>query len=213
MEPVEPCKKCGKVHTTKSGVRACNAHKRNHEPCTNAPMHGGFLCRMHGGATKPRRDAAALRVENQRARTMLQRLGNPEPLEHPVYELLKLGAEMRAYVDFFRERIAELDQLYTTDDFGTEHERALVLLYERGTERLMHMLADLARLDLQTRSLALQKEAATDMMRAIVTAMARMGLAERTRELRSTLSTVLREMHGSQVVPAPVLPSGEEPTD
>jgi hypothetical protein len=162
-------------------------------------MKGQNVCRVHGGASAGARRNGIQRVEEARAKTMLQRLGNPEPVDHPVYELLALLAEMKATVAYFRERMADLDSLHSEDQFGIEHERAVVLLYERAVERFQRTLSEMARLDLQTRALALQRDAAADMMKALVLAMSRMGLTERTPELRAELSAVLREMHGRPV--------------
>lgn len=201
---MDDCEKCGKVHQTNDGNPSCKGHQRHTGlPCRSDPMRGQAVCRYHGGGSRKARVKGMERQEVARAESMLAALGNPEPIEHPVYELVKILSEMKAAVAYFRERMSELDELYTTDDFGAERERVLVLLYERAVERFSKTMVDFAKLDLQTRALALQRDAAAEMMGAIVTAMGRIGLMERTGDLRGELARVLREMHGEL---APQLP-------
>lgn len=61
------CDTCGKVHMTPWSTPACRAHltpssERAGEPCTKAPIKGGYVCRSHGGAVRNQQRAAELRL-------------------------------------------------------------------------------------------------------------------------------------------------------
>ena len=177
----------------------CGAPKRSdREPCTRpagwGTGHPGVgRCKLHGGSL-PNNEAAGIRdLEERRARTILQRLEQPEPIEHPVYELLKLAAETRAWQHVLRERMAELPELNIEDRQGVDRERALVALYERSLDRSAKLLVDMAKLDLKARSLALQQEQARQIMADMTEALQRAGLGEHELTVRTHLQTIFRE--------------------
>lgn len=159
-------------------------------------MDGATVCaQRHGGSAPQVRQAAVVVVEERRARSLLQRLGEPEPIGHPVHELLKVTAEARAFHQVLAERLAELSTLELKDTFGVERERAVVLLYERSLDRIARILTDMLKLDLQARALRLDEQHARDIMGAISEALRRAGLGEREAEVRRHLRDVLAEMN------------------
>lgn len=199
----EPCPKCGLPHLTVHGNPACKAHRSGNPtaPCKNPPVNGTAVCRNHGGTTIQARRTATVRIEESRAREMLARLERPAPIEHPVYELLDLAAETREWQRIMRERMSELSTMSQTDEHGVDRERALVLLYERSLDKSAKLLVDMAKLDLQTRALALQQRTAQAVMDGVVKALHRAGLGDHEIEVRDELAQVLREMRGDDRLP------------
>jgi len=131
-------------------------------------MRGTTRCDLHGGKSPQAQLAVARRDEEARARSLLERLGEPEPLGHPVEELLAIAEEARAWLVVLRERVDELHQLETVDRVGVERERALVGLYERALDRTAKMLADLIRLDLDARLVRVSETQAA-MLETVIT--------------------------------------------
>lgn len=87
---VAPCTRCGVAHLTAKGGLACSGHsKRTGQACTNPPMHGQTVCRMHGGSTAAARAAGARRVEQARVTAGIgqvldeleEQLADRDPLE------------------------------------------------------------------------------------------------------------------------------------
>jgi hypothetical protein len=52
----------------------CTAHRTDGQACGNFAMHGQRVCRMHGGATRQARAAAALRLERAASELYLARV-------------------------------------------------------------------------------------------------------------------------------------------
>lgn len=152
---------------------------------------------MHGGSTPTHVTAAVVTQEENRARSLLQRLGEPEPIRHPVRELLDLAAEISAWRTILRERVDQLATLETEDTLKVERERAAVLLYERSLDRLARLLVDLTKLDLQARRLSLDEQDAKRVMAAISDALTRAGLSEHEAEVRRHFATALHEYQAS----------------
>ncbi len=108
---------------------------------------------------------------------MLSRLGRPAPLGHPVEELLALGAEMRAWQEVLRERVACLAELSVFDQLGVDRERALVSLYGRALDRTARLLVDLAKLTLDARMVKVREAQAQTLRRALDAAFSDLGIA------------------------------------
>lgn len=126
---------------------------------------------------------------------MLKKLGEPEPLRHPVAELLAIGAEARAWLGVLRSRLAQLATFETGTTDGAERERATVVLYERALERTAKILTDLARLDLDTSLVRVERIQAELMSRAFLAAIDRASLPEEWRPaMRMALANELRAL-------------------
>lgn len=183
------CAQCGAEHPR------CAGHNRTGGPCGRPPIRGGNRCPKHGGALPSARLKAAETLEDREVRRILaDELENPEPIEHPVYELLKLAAEVKAGQRAVRRRMVELSELTQEDKLGVERERALVGIYERYLDRNAKLLVDMAKLDLKARALALQAETAREVLAAVSEALRRTGLAAHDEEVRAELASVLRSM-------------------
>lgn len=146
-----------------TGHDRCAARTRSGGTCGRpagwGTSHPGVgRCKLHGGSTPSHQIGAHLAVVEREAGELLARLGKPEPLGHPVEELLARGAECRARQQVLRQRVAELSALAAFDTSGTERERAAVVLYERSLDRLGKLLVDLARLDLDARMIRLSEQ-------------------------------------------------------
>jgi hypothetical protein len=137
-------------------LRLCGARTRSGGRCGRPAGWGTDHvsvgpCKLHGGSTPTVSRGAHRQLVEAEARSDLERLGEPEPLGHPVDELLALGAEVRSFLEILRERVGGLQHLDTTDRAGIERESALVALYERGLDRAHRLLAELAKLGLAER--------------------------------------------------------------
>lgn len=181
--------------------RHCGARtkRRTGAPCERpagwGTSHPGVgRCKLHGGSTPHQVAGAVVVLEDRRARSILARLEQPEPIDHPVLELLKLAAEASEFQRILRERLNELHSLETTDTLGTERERAVVVLYERALDRNARLLTDMAKLGLQERALRVNEETAGRVMQALVEALRRAGLGQHEIAVRQHLKDVLAEM-------------------
>lgn len=193
------CDTCAGAHP------GCLGHNRAGAPCGRPPIRGGDRCPLHGGALPSARVKAAERLEEREVRRILaDELEHPEPIEHPVYELLKLASEIKAWQRAIRLRMVDLTEITQEDNLGVERERALVSLYERAQDRNSKLLVDMAKLDLKARALALQAETATQVLQAVSEALRRCGLAAHDDQVRSELASVLRAM----TVQPEALPAG-----
>jgi hypothetical protein len=57
------------------GVRCRARRRRDRQPCRAYAIHGGTVCRLHGGAAPQVREAARARHTSDKARLTLARLG------------------------------------------------------------------------------------------------------------------------------------------
>ncbi len=185
------------------GANHCGAKRRDgrlcEQPAGFGTQHVGIgRCKFHGGSTPTQVQHAAVVAEERSARTILERLGEPEPLGHPVEELLAVVAEQKAWQRILRERLAEhietVNDLETTDKLNTEKERALVVLYERALDRTGNALANMVKLDLQSRMVQIKETEARDVIEAMVRAIHRAGLGDHELEIRKSLADELRDI-------------------
>jgi hypothetical protein len=179
----------------------CGATKKSGGKCTQAAGwgtdHVGVgSCKLHGGCTETHRISAINEIEERKARTMLERLGEPEPLGSPLQALLAVAAETQAWQEILRERVSYLTDLVyeSTDDEGAmiERERAVVALYERSLDRTSRILSGLVKLDLDTRRVQLEEGQIEFMYRALQAVLT--GIPKQYREpARERLVLALRE--------------------
>jgi hypothetical protein len=100
------------VGEDRAGHDECGPEKRGGGHCTQAAGwgtgHPGIgACKLHGGCTPNHRKAAEIvRVEREAACQL--RAEGYEPSVNPVEELLSLGAEVTAFKDVLRGRVASL---------------------------------------------------------------------------------------------------------
>lgn len=181
----------------------CGANTSAGTPCrrpagwgTDHP--GAGRCKWHGGATRSHRQSAALVLEERQANDILARLDHPEPIEHPVIELLELAARIKAWEEVLRGRLADLRNLEVTDSFGVERERARVVVYERALDRCLRVLVTMTKLDLHTRSLDLKREQAGEVMQLVVSSLHALGLGQHEADFRNKFAELARKRMADQ---------------
>lgn len=133
----------------------CSATNRHGEPCTQRAVLGQRVCHYHGAASPQAKAAAQRRMAEAQALATVEHEG-VRPLGDPIRALRDLAAEALTVKEFFRARVAALQELrYQGGPF--EQTRAELLLYERGLDRAQKFLLDLARLNLDERELKLEQ--------------------------------------------------------
>jgi hypothetical protein len=103
------CARCGGTpHLTRFGTPACTAHgKRTGRPCTNPPMHGQTVCKMHGGNARQNRAAGARRKAEAEAAKAVATLGLPVDIS-PTEALLEEVRWTAGHVAWLRGKVQEL---------------------------------------------------------------------------------------------------------
>lgn len=135
----------------------CGGHEIVESTCRRLPLAGRTRCRLHGGATvQAARRATAAEVEAG-ARRALAKLGAPEPIGHPVDELLAVAAQRKQWLATIRGLLPELDSLASVDSFGVERARAVVALFVDALNDSQRSLEGLVKLDLEARRQALDE--------------------------------------------------------
>jgi len=90
---------------------SCTAHARTGKACTNAPVAGSHVCRMHGGATPLAKKAAAQRLSLMAAEgeiaTLMRQVDVPD--QHPIDGLLEVVRVSGAMMRLLTIKVGELD--------------------------------------------------------------------------------------------------------
>lgn len=181
------CRKCGSTDIDESAT------------CRNPPLKGANRCRKHGGRSPQALARAESRVLETEARSELARLGAPEPIDHPVTELLAVAAERKAWLAIIRRLLPQLDSLAALDSFGVERARGLVALYTAALDDSQRSLEGLIRLDLDARRLRLSEYQAGAIVAALEEAIndSEAALTPTQRErVRAVMSAALAERAG-----------------
>jgi hypothetical protein len=156
-----------------AGYRQCKAtSKQSGERCKRRVSPGATVCAIHGGKAPQVIAKAQERLVEAESRVLLERLGAPDSLGNPVDELLAIGAEARSWLTVLRERVSELNSLTSTDKLAVERERAVVTLYERALDRTGRLLAELVKLNLDARRVAIDEMQTEMIFRALTAALA-----------------------------------------
>jgi hypothetical protein len=134
--------------------RICGRTTRKKTPCTNSPVAGADVCRMHGGAAPQVKKKAAERIAEEQAQRALGKLtevlGDVEPVANPLLELSKIAGETIRWKQVIAKRVAELEQLRYQGGAG-EQVRAEIALFERALDRCSTVLANIVRLNIDER--------------------------------------------------------------
>lgn len=85
----------------------CSAKRRNGEGCGAWAVKGATVCRMHGGSSPQARQAAARRVQEEKAAKAAQRLAQPIETD-PSQALLDLVSSAAGEVAYWRARVDEI---------------------------------------------------------------------------------------------------------
>ena len=85
----------------------CSAKRRNGEQCGAWAVKGATVCRMHGGSSPQARQAAARRVQEEKAAKEALRLAQPIATD-PAQALLDLVSSAAGEVAYWRARVDEI---------------------------------------------------------------------------------------------------------
>jgi hypothetical protein len=88
----------------------CGAATRTGGTCKKPPLEGATRCRLHGGASPRAQAAAADRIAEQAAGRELARLGVARRDIHPAEALIELVQFTAAAVDYWRQRVTQLEE-------------------------------------------------------------------------------------------------------
>lgn len=182
-----PCQKCGQVHTR------CSAHRRNGTPCTQPPMYGQRVCRMHGGKTG---QAAALRrLQQDAAASAVATLGLSRDVS-PTEALLEEVQWTAGHVAWLRGRVQELNPNELTwsttrvkeggQDQGTTAEAApsvWYVLYERERNHLVQVCAAALKAGVEQRRIELAEDQGALVAQVIKTILDALQLSQSQQEL------------------------------
>lgn len=153
--------------------RICGRMTRQKKPCTNSPVVGAEVCRMHGGAAPQVKRKAAERVAQQEFdKEMSRALARLDvaPVDNPLVVLAELAGQAVAFKNALAERVNHLnDNLRYTDARGSEQLRSEVALWERALDRCERFCTSMARLRIDDR-LAKVEEAQIEMVLAALDA-------------------------------------------
>lgn len=167
----------------------CRGTTRSGKPCTNWPITGGKVCRMHGGAAPQVQAKAQERATEERARRALSKLadeqGAAEPVANPLLELSKIAGEALRWKQLVAKQVAQLEELRYKGVSG-EQVRAEILLFERALDRCAGVLANIVRLNIDER-LATITDRQGHILAGVITSVLEQldlgELADRAREL------------------------------
>jgi hypothetical protein len=131
--------------------------------CSNRPIQGATVCRMHGGSAPAVRAAAARRLEVAAVEADVAAVIASEGLEgvtNPLEALARLATESLAMKAALAARVNALQEISTTSKLGVEALKVEVLLYERALDRTAKFLDLLAKSGFEERRLRLDEHTA-----------------------------------------------------
>lgn len=139
----------------------CGAKKRQSDGHCTQPAGWGTdhlgdgPCKLHGGATRNHRAAAAVRQVETEARRALADLGVSEPVANPLLELQRLAGEITAFKNALRSMVEQISSVRYDGPIG-EQIRGEVIVYERALDRCSRVLRDIAALRIDERLTEIQ---------------------------------------------------------
>lgn len=177
--------------------RKCAGHissgPRKGQPCEKWAIRGGTVCYSHGGNAPRVKSAARQRLAEKAIDDALGRL-NITPIHDPLTALSELAGEILAWKRLAADRVADLQSLAQRNyQTGSDEVRAEIQVFERALDRCVHVLATIARLNIDERLAKISKEQADFVKTALFGAMDDTGLPkEQQREAASHLARRLR---------------------
>lgn len=188
----KPRKRGGKRVSSKPqcGAETRRADKR---PCQRYLQPGEKRCKNHGGASPQAKRKAAERVLEEQVKHAIEGM-DIKPVENPLTALSQLAGEIIAWKDLMAIHVVRLKD---TLRYGTEHAeqiRGEVLLYERGMDRAVAVLAQIARLKIDERLAAINEAQVKQMSRILEGALDALGLGyEQKRAAFAEMSRLARK--------------------
>lgn len=179
-DPFSTPKKPSASADPKGGRAYCgrNVKSRPGGKCLNGPVGGvpGKPCVMHGGKA-PQVMAAAAREKAEEGvrKTAAMIMREATPVGDPLAALQQLAGEMTAWKDALGGQVDILKLGYSSE-MGTEQIRAAVQLYEKALDRLGTTLANIGRLNIDARLIAIEEGKKEMILRAIQAALTAAGV-------------------------------------
>ena len=139
----------------------CRATTRAGRPCTNPPVNGAAVCRMHGGAAPQVKAAAERRLATRAVEADVAATLASEGLEgvsDPLEALALLASEALALKNALAARVNALTSITTTSKLGVESVKAELQLYEHALDRAARFLDLVAKSGLAERRVQLERE-------------------------------------------------------
>jgi hypothetical protein len=161
-------RKCRGTNT--SGTRAG-------QPCGKWALKGSTVCRTHGGGAPQVQAAAKQRLAEKAITEALGKL-DVKPVHNPLTALAELAGEITAWKELAAERVAQLRELAQRNFMsGADEVHAEIQVYERALDRCVHVLATIARLNIDERLVKISEQQAAIVKEALMGAQADAGVA------------------------------------
>jgi hypothetical protein len=158
----------------------CKARRTSGEPCKGYAVKGALVCYAHGGASPRARNAAAMKLAEDKARKLLIKMGVTPPVVNSLEELQRVAGEVVAWKDACAEMINKLHEeevaLRYESSQHLEQVRTEVLLWERSLDRAVATLSALARLNLDQRLVGIKEKTAEMISAALASSLAKGGI-------------------------------------
>lgn len=168
----------------------CKATARTGAQCSNPPIRGATVCRMHGGSSPAVKAAAARRLEVAAVDADVAAVIASEGLEgvtNPLEALAKLATESLAMKTALAARVNALQEITTTSKLGVEGLKAEVALYERALDRTAKFLDLLAKSGFEERRLRIDEQTAGMFVTVMRKVLARLDLTPAQQALVGTV--------------------------
>lgn len=176
----------------------CKATARSGAQCSNPPIQGGTVCRMHGGGSPAVRAAAARRKAAEAVQAEAQAILAHEGfagVASPLEELSRLANEALAVKNASAARVNALTSITTTSKLGVDALAVEVALYERAMDRAGRFLDLLVKSGFEERKLRLDEQTAGMFVTAMREVLARLNLTpEQTVLVGTVVPDVLRSL-------------------
>lgn len=197
--------------TAQGGERdRCGARKRQGDgsPCklpagwgTDHAGPGSGPCKLHGGATRNHRKAAADAQAEAGARAILAQL-DVQPVGDPIEQLQALAGQALAWRDAIAERVRALTSLRYESAHGGEQLRAEIGLFERAMDRCQSILTAMAKLNLDERLVRLDEARGRLVRDLVLGVFADLGLPDEVQaQARSAIAARLRAEAAAERAP------------
>jgi hypothetical protein len=163
-------------HDEHQPVKCKAQSKRTGMRCRAWSIHGGEVCKNHGGQAPQVKAKAAQRLVVLAAERAIRGKAF-SPVGNPLTALAEVAGEVTAFKDYLREQVNDLRDLSSTDDKGAEQVDALLSAYERGLDRTVSALATIAKLNIDERLARIDEAQAMMVLRAFEAGLAAVGIA------------------------------------
>lgn len=168
----------------------CKATARTGAQCSNPPILGGTVCRMHGGSAPAAKAAAARRRAAEAVEAEAQAILAHEGfagVSSPLEELSRLANEALAVKTASAARVNALTSITTTSLLGVEALKVEVQLYERAMDRAVRFLDILAKSGFEERRLRIDEQTAQQFVTVMRNVLARLDLTPAQQALVGTV--------------------------